>query len=126
MLTGDRVPVVRQGQTVREALDQMTGKERLGVTLVVDDERVLQGILTDGDLRRILLGVEEIQGVRERRVDEFMTREPKTIDADRVASEALRIMEENGITSLAIVDEGSVPMGIIHLHDILGRGRFSV
>jgi arabinose-5-phosphate isomerase len=60
------------------------------------------------------------------KVENFMSRNPKTVDADAPASEAVQIMEVKGITSLAIVDGNGKPIGIIHLHDILGRGKFTV
>ncbi len=126
MRTGPLLPVVPEAATMEEALREMTVKEALGVTLVSGPGGELAGIITDGDLRRILLKADDAAGIKGRPVSEFMTPKPKTIEAEAVASEALRIMEVKGISSLAIVDQRSRPAGIIHLHDILGRGSFSV
>ena len=126
MRTGDLLPLVRDQDSVALALGEMTRKETLGVTMVTNAEGELVGILTDGDLRRMLMVSEDTNDLRDRPVQEFMTRMPMTIDVATVASEALRIMEVKGITSLAIVDSRSRPLGLLHLHDILGRGSFSV
>ncbi len=126
MRTGDLVPVVKQTDALSRALEEMTAKETIGVTFVTDDEGRLAGVLTDGDLRRILLGPDRKDDALSRPVSEFMTPHPKVVEPAAPASEALRIMEVKGITSLAIVDSRSRPAGVIHLHDILGRGRFSV
>jgi arabinose-5-phosphate isomerase len=123
MVTGEGVPKVREGQTFEEAIKEMTARHNLGVTLVVDGAGRLTGILTDGDLRRILLkgkaGGLDISTPIER----LMTRNPKVIEAEALASEAMQMMEAKAITSLAVVDTESRPVGLIHLHDILGRGQ---
>jgi arabinose-5-phosphate isomerase len=126
MRTGDLLPLVRDTDSLRQAIRTMTEKERLGVTLVRDEAGILAGILTDGDLRRILERDSDPGTVLDRPVRDFMTRGPKTVEPDALASEALRIMEVKGITSLAIVAADGKPAGIVHLHDILGRGTFFV
>jgi len=126
MLTGDRVPVVPEEATLSQALKEMTDKERLGVTLVTDADGRLTGILTDGDLRRILLQEPDPARALDAPVSARMSRNPKVVDDSVAALEALGIMEVKGITSLAIVDTLSRPKGLIHLHDILGRGQVSV
>jgi len=126
MRTGEKLPLVQEDDPLREALRAMTEKETLGVTLVANREGLLTGILTDGDLRRILCRVRELSGLLDRKVSEFMTRNPVTVERDALASEALRIMEVRGITSLAIMDSRGRPEGIVHLHDILGRSKFFV
>jgi len=123
MRTGDLVPVVGAGAPLREALRAMTEIENLGLTLVRDDEGRLAGILTDGDLRRILRREEDPADLLDRPVATFMKAAPITVDEDAFASEALQIMEVRGITSLAIADSRGRPRGVIHLHDILGRGK---
>jgi arabinose-5-phosphate isomerase len=119
-----RTPVVSTTDPVAAALREMTERENLGVTLVVDAGGALAGIVTDGDLRRLLLG-ERGPGAAalQRRVEEVMTRNPKVVDPDAPASTALRVMEVLGITSLAVIDPLSRPIGILHIHDILGRGK---
>jgi arabinose-5-phosphate isomerase len=124
MRSGRAVPRVKSTATVADALREMSERDNLGVTLIVDKPGKLVGILTDGDLRRMLLGRpnEELLGEPVRR---FMSRSPKCIEPDEAAVNALRLMEVKGITSLAIVDAAGRPAGIILLHDILGRGQFS-
>jgi arabinose-5-phosphate isomerase len=118
MHSGDRLPCVSGNATVREAILEMTAK-RLGMTAVVDGDGRLAGILTDGDLRRILqLGGEPLDA----KLLQVMTRHPKTIGREELVVSALRRMEENPggpITSLLIVDDAHHPVGVIHLHDCL-------
>lgn len=116
MHTGAAVPAVRVGATMRAALVEMTRK-RLGVTTVLDRRGRLVGILTDGDLRRILQ--RDPPGLLDIPVERLMTPRPRTIGADVLAAEALRRMEERKITSLVVVDPRGRVLGIIHLHDIL-------
>jgi len=124
MRRGRDVPKVSDSATVGDALRQMTERDNLGVVVVVDRAGKLAGILTDGDLRRMLLKVRRGNPVT-RPVTEFMTRRPKCIEADAPAVDALRLMEVTGITSLAILDVKGRPAGLILLHDILGRGQFT-
>jgi arabinose-5-phosphate isomerase len=126
MRTGTAIPMVRKSQTLGEALREMTERDNLGVALIVDDGGLLEGIVTDGDLRRIARREGRWEEKVSGKVENFMSRNPKTVDADALASEAVQIMEVRGITSLAIVDGKGKPVGMIHLHDILGRGKFTV
>lgn len=126
MRKAEAIPQVRENQTFAEAVGEMTSRDNLGVTLVVDGEGKLAGILTDGDLRRILLRTPGGNPNWSMPVTHVMTRNPKVVEAEALASEALQIMESLGITSLAIVDAHSRPLGIIHLHDILGRGKIFI
>jgi arabinose-5-phosphate isomerase len=114
MHAGESVPSVRIGASMADAVAEMSAK-RLGMTCVVDGEGRLQGVLTDGDLRRRLLRVERpLEG----NVDEAMTSSPVTIGASSLAAEALRAMEDRRITSLAVVDEGGHLQGVIQIHDL--------
>ncbi len=91
----------------------------LGFTLVLDEDGQLEGIITDGDLRRALgdgSSLSEIKAVN------LMTKDPITVRDDRTAGEALEIMESKLITALAVVDEKGRLIGITHLHDLLGKG----
>jgi len=119
MHSGDENPVVDDQLRLREAIVVMSSK-RLGLVAVRGPEGRLAGILTDGDLRRILQHHPE--GVLELRVSEVMTRSPKTIKKSALAMEALREMETHAITSLLIVDPEGRPEATIHLHDILTAG----
>ena len=120
MFTGKNIPKVNKGQTMRYAIQEMN-RLQLGATLVVEKGDLLVGIITDGDIRRSLLTQEKIY---ERRVEEVMTRRPKTLGPDISASQALSLMEKNQITVLPIVNPIQKVRGILHLHDILGKGAF--
>ncbi|MDI6793267.1 MAG: KpsF/GutQ family sugar-phosphate isomerase [bacterium] len=120
MITGGRIPVVSEDVMMEEALVEITGK-RLGLTTVIDQEGRLVGMITDGDVRRI---VQADRDFYRRKVKDVMSRNPKSIEPDRYAVEAVEMMEKREITSLVIVDEAKKPVGIVHLHDLLGRGEF--
>jgi arabinose-5-phosphate isomerase len=112
---GDAIPVVSKDATMKEVMEEMSAK-RMGMTTVVDGERRLAGIITDGDLRRQQL----VHGsLLDRRALECMTREPKCIAIDDLAATALSAMEAHSITCLVVRDEGGRPSGIIRLQDIL-------
>ena len=115
MHSGDELPLARAGAPMREALLAMTEK-RFGVLGVVDAQDRLAGVVTDGDLRR------HIDGLFAHRVDEVMTRAPKTARADMLAGEALRLLNENRITVLFVVDAAGRPEGVLHVHDLLRAG----
>jgi len=120
MRTGTDIPVVCEDVTMQEAIEEMTRKG-LGCTTVVDENGRLVGIITDGDLRRLLHKTDNPLKMRARDV---MTRKPKTIEADQLAAKAVEKMEKNAITSLVIVDDEDKIVGIVHLHDLLGREEF--
>jgi arabinose-5-phosphate isomerase len=128
MRSGELLPKVESGASLRAAMAEMTARDNLGVTLVTEGQGKLLGIITDGDIRRIFFSLPpgQAEAVLHRPVDQFMTRNPKVIEADTPASEALRIMEVKSITSLAVVDALGRPEGILHLHDILGRGKILI
>lgn len=110
-------PSVQATASVQEAILEMTQK-RLGVTAVVDDSNKLLGIITDGDLRRMLERGADWSG---RRAGEIMTEAPKTIAPEALAVEALSVLQEHSITQLAVVSEGKY-VGMIHLHDLVREG----
>lgn len=118
MHTGDEHPVVNQNVSLKDAIYEMTSKG-LGMTSVAGDKGKLVGIVTDGDLRRIL---EREGDVINLPVKKVMTRNPKTINEDTLAAQALMVMEKYSITSLIVVDDKYRPYGTIHLHDILKAG----
>ncbi len=115
MHTGEAIPMVSEQATMKEAIEEMTGKG-FGMTTIVDDRGRLVGILTDGDLRRQQLA--HGTTLLERRAGECMTRDPKVIGAEELATRALALMEGR-ITSLVIADAAGRPAGVIRLHDIL-------
>lgn len=111
------VPLVGLGTLMKDALLEMTAK-RLGVTGVCNDGGELVGVVTDGDLRR---GLERGSDIKELTAGAVMTPNPKTIDREALAAEAVTIMERHSITSLFVVD-GQRPVGLLHLHDLLRAG----
>lgn len=119
MLRGKALPLVRLGEKMTEVLFEINRKG-LGCALVLDNNDFLCGIVTDGDLRRALLKYGDF---RDLPVEKVMTRNPKTIPPQALAAEALYVMEKNLITVLPVVAENKV-LGIIHLHDVLGKGQF--
>ena len=119
MHRGDQVPLVNQDTPMKEALFEITSK-RLGVTGVVDAQGKLVGVITDGDLRRALERHRDILDLKAR---DLMTRDPKTITAEKLAAEAVAVMERYPITSLFVLKNGSrTPLGVIHLHDLVKSG----
>jgi arabinose-5-phosphate isomerase len=120
MMTGKKIPCVKQGTSMREALI-VIDKMKLGATLVLDDSKKLTGIITDGDIRRSVSRQDAIWSLA---VESVMTKNPKYIQPDSPAFDALGLMEKNEITVLPIADTNRVVCGILHLHDILGKGEF--
>ena len=118
MHSGDDLPIVPHTVSLREALLDMTSK-RLGATFVVDDDGCLEGILTDGDLRRI---IQDEGNPLARPVLELMVSDPKTVTESHLAAEALRIMEDHLITVLPVIDEQQRPIGALHMHDLIKAG----
>ena len=116
-LKNDR-PEVGPNDNLTRVIIEMTSK-RLGAT-VVSENGELQGIITDGDLRRMLMKYPDIEHVK---ASQIMTSNPKTIDEDAWVVDALHKMRHNSITQLPVVHEGKY-LGIIHLHDILKEGIF--
>jgi arabinose-5-phosphate isomerase len=118
MHMGDQVPLVLLGSDVRSSIFEMTAK-RLGATFIVDDGGTLVGIFTDGDLRRLL---QREPNPLELLIDDVMIRQPKTMDAEALAAEALPIFERHQITVLPVVDSKVKPIGALHLHDLVKAG----
>ncbi|MCC6074704.1 KpsF/GutQ family sugar-phosphate isomerase [Pseudomonas sp. GCM10022188] len=118
MHSGDGLPQVQRGTPLREALLEMTRKG-LGMTVVRDDDGRLAGIFTDGDLRRALdRGVD----VRSATIDALMTAGGKTARPDMLAAEALKIMEDNRISALVVIDAEQRAIGALNMHDLLRAG----
>ncbi|MDF2384244.1 KpsF/GutQ family sugar-phosphate isomerase [Nostoc ellipsosporum NOK] len=111
-------PEVTANQSLKEVIMEMTRK-RLGVTAVVNENQDLLGIITDGDLRRMLKNDLAITDTIT--ASDIMTKQPKTIQPDQLAVEALDLLRKNEITQLAVVDNGRY-LGIIHLHDLVKEG----
>ncbi|PMR76866.1 KpsF/GutQ family sugar-phosphate isomerase [Billgrantia endophytica] len=118
MHQGERLPSVPLGSPLRDALLEVT-RQGLGFTCVVDEQNRLIGVYTDGDLRRTL---DQHHDFRRLTVDDVMTRPGKRISPDVLAAEAVRVMEDNRITALAVVDDEGHPVGALHMHDLLRSG----
>ena len=118
MHTGDAVPSVAETALLKDALFVITSK-KLGMTTVHDAQGRLKGVITDGDLRRI---IERDRDFLTRKVGDVMSPRPKTIARDALAVRAVQIMEKNAITSLIIQDEAGRVEGVVHLHDLLKTG----
>ncbi len=118
MAAGANVPIVPQHVPLAEAIVEMTSK-RLGATCVVDESGKLCGIITDGDLRRLLQRTKDVSNLTAVQV---MTKSPKTIRKNLLAVAALEEMEQYNITQLPVVDEHQRPIGMVHLHDLVKAG----
>jgi arabinose-5-phosphate isomerase len=110
-------PSVLPSHSLKDVIVEMTQK-RLGVTAVIDDKGLLLGIITDGDLRRMLKNNVQINTVT---AEDIMTKKPKTIGPEELAVTALDLLRKKEITQLAVVENGSY-LGIIHLHDLIKEG----
>jgi arabinose-5-phosphate isomerase len=118
MYKGDDLPVVYENAPIKDTILEMTDK-RLGATCIIDQTNKLVGIVTDGDLRRQL---EKSLDLSNLKAFDIMTKNPKTINADLLASFALQKMENFNITSLVAVNKDNEPVGLVHLHDLVKLG----
>lgn len=118
MGSGDRLPITNQNALVREALFDITSKG-YGATAIVDEDGKLVGVFTDGDLRR-LIESNGLQGL-DQPVNSAMTKTPRVIAPDRLAVEAVRIVEQWQVSALIAVEDGK-PVGMVHIHEILKAG----
>ncbi len=118
MVTGDKIPRVFSKTQARQAIDEID-RRNVGFALVTDKKDNLLGILTDGDVRRMVSKGVSFDALT---IDDVMTRNPKTIDKNTSLAETVEMMQKKEITSLAVVNEKNKLQGYVHLHDILGRG----
>jgi arabinose-5-phosphate isomerase len=110
-------PAVTTTQTLKEAIMEITEK-RLGMTAVLNNAGELAGVITDGDLRRMLEKAQSLEGIQ---AGHIMTESPKTIEVSEMAVNALDMMRSNNITTLLALDKGKYA-GVIHLHDLIREG----
>lgn len=115
MHTGDKIPTVDEKTSVQETLMVMSSG-RLGIAVVLDAQGKMAGIFTDGDLRRLTEKRTDFIAIS---IAEVMIKKPRTISPDAILDEVLSLCEKYKITSLVAVDENNIPVGVIHLHDIL-------
>lgn len=118
MYTGDRVARVGLAASLDEVILEITSK-RFGATCVIDENGKLAGIITDGDLRRLLRHKQDVHDLAAR---QLMTPDPKSVHAGTLAAKVLEIMEEHDIMQMIIVDAEHRPVGMVHLHDLLKAG----
>jgi len=114
MMMGDDVPWVSLDATMKDAVIEMTAKR--GITSVIDREHHVVGVITNGDLMRLIEKTELIFDIP---VVDVMNRNPKIISKDELAAVAVKMMEEHGIISMPVVDEHGRLKGVIHLHDLM-------
>jgi len=120
MLTGPSLPLVSEGTRTQEAVKTID-RGKLGTTLVTSSQNKLSGIITDGDIRRLVASGRTFLKLT---VEEIMTKNPQSITEDSPTYDALNIMEQHQITVLPVVNSRQEVIGILHLHDILGKGEF--
>lgn len=115
MHVGDKIPLINRNALMSEAIIEMTSK-RLGCIGVIEENKKLIGVITDGDLRRHMG-----DSILQSRVDEIMTPDAKTINSDILASEALNRMNSEKITNFFVVKD-NIPIGVVHIHDCISVG----
>lgn len=126
MHRGDELPIVSKDTNMKNVLLEMTSK-RLGITCVVDEDNKLIGVITDGDLRRLLERTENIFSLNAfegmiKSAKDGKRNPPITISEDNMAVKALKYMEDHKITALVVVDEKNSPIGLVHIQDLLKAG----
>ena len=117
LILNNEKPVVRPDSLLKEIIIEIT-KKRLGATVILDKQNKISGIITDGDLRRML---EKNLSITTVMAKDIMTKNPKTIDAGWLAVDALEIMRKKNITQLVVIENNEY-IGIIHLHDLVREG----
>lgn len=120
MLQGDDIPMVHPKSSATESFITLNEKN-IGVVLVVDEDKNVLGIVTDGDVRRCVV---QQNWHLDMTAEQIMTKNPISIGADHLAADALSIMQKHEITVVPIVDEAQKLLGLLHLHDLLGKGEF--
>jgi len=120
MLTKERIPAIHRDETALKAI-QILNEKNIGAVIIIDDDRHVSGIVTDGDIRRYIAGDLAFHPLKAK---DMMTPDPISIDETILAADALSIMQRHEITVLPIIDTERKMVGILHLHDLLGKGEF--
>ena len=120
MFSGTDIPVIAPEAAATEAIRALNAKN-IGVVLVVDGANKVLGIVTDGDVRRAIAGGRSIIPLN---TAQLMTKDPICIDSSRLAADALSIMQTHEITALPIIHDDGTILGLLHLHNLLGKGEF--
>lgn len=120
LIKDNQLPKVNEDSTVAEVIVEMTEK-RLGVTAVLTDNNTLSGIITDGDIRRMLTAQSDISKLAAK---DIMGKNPKLISSDAMAIEALETLENNNISQILVTNSNNDYVGVVHLHDLIKEGIF--
>ena len=118
MIKGDKMPIVKENESFINVINTIS-QFKLGMAIIVNENGVLSGILTDGDIRRTVIGYSDLTSLS---VKDVMTENPKRITGDAYAASALNLMEKHSITALPVVGDDNIPVGVIHVHDLLRAG----
>ena len=118
LMKKDNLPIADENSMFTDVIEIISA-HKLGLALIVNNNKELTGILTDGDIRRNLIKYGNVSNLK---VTDAMTKSPKTVKASSYAEEALHIMEKYSITALPIVNKDKKPEGILHIHDLLRAG----
>ena len=119
LIKNNELPKVSENDSIVKVIVEIS-KKRLGVTAVVENNKIL-GIITDGDIRRMLTKSTEINHLKAK---DIMSKNPKTIREDSMAIEALKRLEQNSITQILVTDIEHNYIGVVHLHDLIKEGIF--
>ncbi len=118
MMKDDKLPLALEDDNFTDVIELISQK-KLGLAIITDKNGLMTGVLTDGDIRRSLI---KYHNVKDLKVKDTMTVNPKTISPNELAAKALHLMEKYSITALAIADENKKPVGVLHIHDLLKAG----
>lgn len=119
MLTdAEKLPIAKENSSFADVI-KLISEKKLGMAMIVNNEGILTGVLTDGDIRRTLIKYQNIGSLLAKDV---MSINPKHISPKDYGASALNLMEKFSITALAVVDENNKPTGVIHIHDLLKAG----
>lgn len=120
LILNNQLPAVKENDAIAKVIVEISEK-RLGVTGVLGEDNKIVGIITDGDIRRMLSKTTEINLLTAK---DIMGKSPKTIDKDAMAIEALEALENNSITQILVTDSDTNYVGVVHLHDLIKEGIF--
>ena len=112
------LPVAHENDSFTKVIEIIT-THKLGMAMILNSNGELSGVFTDGDIRRTLLKYGNTSSLS---IKDVMTSNPKRITANSYGASALNLMEKYSITALAVVDERNIPVGVIHIHDLLKAG----
>lgn len=118
MLKDEKLPIANENELFTDVIELISQK-KLGLAILTDENGLMTGVLTDGDIRRTLIKYHNVQDLKAKDV---MTQNPKTILPTELAAKALHLMEKYSITALTITDENKKPVGVLHIHDLLKAG----